>query len=278
MKKLWKEQKLQFMIKRKKNMKALITGASSGLGWEMATVLSEKGYDIVAVARREEKLIELKNSLKTDVEVLCLDVTKKEDVEKIASRLDDVDIFINNAGFGVFGDLCSSDLDKELSMIDTNVKAVHILTKLVAKEFKKKNSGYIMNVASIAAFFPGPLFSAYYASKAYVFRLTQALYEELRQEKSNVKVSVLCPGPVKTEFEQVAKVSFGNGKEKGRDLIIADKRKVSEYAINKMLKGKHIIIPGTLMKIAVFMRRILSEKMLCRVLYLLQSKKFVQHK
>ncbi len=259
-------------------MKALITGASSGLGWEMATILSEKGYDIIAVARREEKLIALKNTLKTNVEVLCLDVTKTEDIEKIATYLDDADIFINNAGFGVFGELCSSDLDKELSMIETNVRAVHILTKLAAQKFKEKNKGHIMNVASIAAFFPGPLFSAYYASKAYVFRLTQALYEELRQEKSGVKVSVLCPGPVKTEFEKVAKVSFGNGTEKGRDWIIADKRKVSEYAIKMMLKGKFIIIPTTLMKIAVFTRRILSEKMLCKVLYLLQSKKFVQEK
>ena len=258
-------------------MKALITGASSGLGWEMATILSQKGYDIIAVARREEKLIELKKSLKTNVEILCLDVTKAEDIEKIGAHLDDVDIFINNAGFGVFGDLCSSDLDKELNMIDTNVKAVHILTKLVAKKFKEKNSGYIMNVASIAAFFPGPLFSAYYGTKAYVFRITQALYEELRREKSNVKVSVLCPGPVKTEFEEVAKVSFGTGDEKGRSLIIADKKKVSKYAIDMMLKGKFIIIPTAIMKVAVFFRRILSEKMLCKVMYLLQSKKFVQN-
>lgn len=257
-------------------MKALITGASSGLGFEMANELSQKGYDIIAVARRKDKLEELKRTLKTDVEIMCLDVTDPEGIKQIESRLDEIDVFINNAGFGVFGKLCSSDLDKELKMIDTNVRAVHILTKLAAKKFKERNSGYIMNVASIAAFFPGPLFSAYYGSKAYVLRLTQALYEELRREKSNVKVSVLCPGPVKTEFEEVAKVSFGNGKEKGRNFILADKKEVSGYAIEKMLKGKHIIIPGTLMKFAVFSRRILSEKMLCKVLYLLQSKKFVQ--
>ena len=106
-------------------MKALITGASSGLGWEMASILSERGYDIIAVARREEKLLQLKNTLKTNVEVLRLDVTKTEDLEKIVARLDDVDVFINNAGFGVFGKLCSSDLEQELSMIDTNVRAVH---------------------------------------------------------------------------------------------------------------------------------------------------------
>lgn len=259
-------------------MKALITGASSGLGREMATILSKKGYDIVAVARRRDKLEQLKDTLTTNVEILCLDVTCNEDLIQIEERLDDMDIFINNAGFGVFGELCSSDLEQELKMIDTNVRAVHILTKLAAKKFRERNSGYIMNVASIAAFFPGPLFSAYYASKSYVFRLTQSLYEELRREKSNVKISVLCPGPVKTEFEKVANVSFGNGKEKGRSLIIADKTKVSEYAIKMMLKGKFIIVPCTLMKIAVFFRRILSEKMLCRMLYFLQSKKFVVNK
>lgn len=257
-------------------MKALITGASSGLGREMAAILSEQGYDIIAVARRKDRLESLKAELDTNVEILCLDVTQAEDVEQIAHRLDEVDVFINNAGFGVFGDLCSSNLDAELRMLDTNVKAVHILTKLAAQKFKARNSGYILNVASLAAFFPGPLFSAYYGSKAYVFRLTQSLYEELRRAKSTVKISVLCPGPVKTEFEQVAKVSFGRGDEPGRDFIIADSRKVAEYAIKKMFRGKLIIVPGALMKIAVFFRRILPEKALCSLLYTLQSKKFVQ--
>lgn len=257
-------------------MKALITGASSGLGRDMAIALSARGCDIIAVARRKDRLESLKAELTTNVEILCLDVTRAEDIQQIAQRLDEVDVFINNAGFGVFGDLCSSDLDAELAMIDTNVKAVHILTKLAAQTFRARNRGHILNVASIAAFFPGPLFSAYYGSKAYVFRLTQALHEELRQANSAVRVSVLCPGPVKTEFEQVAKVSFGRGDEPGRDLIIADSRKVAEYAVRQMLRGKLIIVPGTLMKIAVFFRRVLSETFLSRVLYLLQSKKFVQ--
>lgn len=258
-------------------MKALITGASSGLGRDMAIALSRRGYDIIAVARRQDRLETLKNELETHVEILCLDVTRAEDVEQIARRLDEVDVFINNAGFGVFGDLCSSDLDAELRMLDTNVKAVHILTKLVAQNFKARNHGHILNVASLAAFFPGPLFAAYYGSKSYVFRLTQALHEELRRKKSAVRVSVLCPGPVKTEFEQVARVRFGRGDEPGRNLIIAHSPKVAEYAIQQMLRGKLIIVPGTLMKIAVFFRRVLSEKALCRLLYLLQSKKFVQN-
>lgn len=259
-------------------MKALITGASSGLGRDMAIALSKRGYDIIAVARRQDRLETLKAELDTNVELLCLDVTRAEGIEQIAARLDEVDVFINNAGFGVFGDLCSSDLNAELQMIETNVKAVHILTKLAAQNFKARNHGHILNVASIAAFFPGPLFSAYYGSKAYVFRLTQALHEELRREKSAVRVSVLCPGPVKTEFEQVAKVSFGRGDEPGRGLIIADSRKVAEYAIRQMLRGKLIIIPGALMKLAVFFRRVLPERTLCKLLYVLQSKKFIPEK
>ena len=256
-------------------MKALITGASSGLGWDMAHILSEKGYDIIACARREEKLLKLKDELKTDVEVVVSDVTKLEDLKKLSDRADEVDIFINNAGFGVFGELCKTDLNDELNMLETNVRAVHILTKLVAQKFKARNYGHILNVASLAAFFPGPLFGAYYASKAYVLRISQALCEELKREKSNVKISVLCPGPVETEFGKVANVNFGIGNEKGKNLIVMNSREVSEYAIEKMLSGKSVIIPGTLMKIAVFLRRLLPESVLAKAVLKIQREKCV---
>ncbi|MBQ9097362.1 MAG: SDR family NAD(P)-dependent oxidoreductase [Clostridia bacterium] len=254
-------------------MKALITGASSGLGWDMAHILSEKGYDIIAVARRVEKLQELKEELKTNVEILHADLTDIEACKNIAKRAPEVDVFINNAGFGVFGDMATTDLGLELKMIDTNIKAVHILLKLVANEFQKRGSGHILNVASLAAFFPGPLFGAYYATKSYVLRISQAIAEELRQAKSDVKISVLCPGPVHTEFGQVAKVNFGNGTEKGANFIVLESRKVAEYAIKKMFKGKQIIIPGLLMKIAVFLRRILPDKLIAKVVYFIQNKK-----
>lgn len=256
-------------------MKALITGASSGLGWDMAHILSEKGYDIIAVARREERLLKLKDELKTDVEIVCCDVTDVNQCKMLAEKANEVDIFINNAGFGVFGDFCSTNLDDELKMLDTNVRAVHILTKLVAQKFKAKNSGYILNVASIAAFFPGPLFAAYYASKSYVLRISQALAEELRREKSKVQISVLCPGPVNTEFCDIAKVSFGFGSEKGSKFILMNSRFVSEYAINKMFKGKQVIIPGALIKTAVFMRRIFPDKIIAKVVCLIQREKCI---
>lgn len=255
-------------------MKALITGASSGLGWDMAHVLSEKGYDIIAVARRQDKLEQLKKELKTNVEVLCCDVCDTDQCKVLADRAGEIDILINNAGFGVFGTLCDNDLDRELTMLDTNVRAVHILTKLFARKFRQRNSGYILNVASLAAFFPGPLFAGYYASKSYVLKLSQALAEELRNEKSNVKISVLCPGPVHTGFADVAKVNFGKATEKGKKIVLTS-RDVAEYAIDKMFAGKEVIIPGVLMRIAASLRRILPDKLLSKAVYLIQSKKCV---
>ncbi len=257
-------------------MKALITGASSGLGWDMAHILSKKGYDIIAVARRRERLEMLKDILDTNVEIVCCDLSNKEECKALARYAPEVDILINNAGFGVFGDLCSTDLDAELKMLDTNARAMHILTKLFVQEFKKRNSGKILNVASIAAFFPGPLFAGYYASKAYVYRLTQSLAEELRRDGSDVTVSVLCPGPVRTEFEDVAQVSFGTGREPMAKEMILESKPVAEYAIKKFLRGKSIIVPGKIMKIAAFSRRIVSEKFLAKCLYFIQSKKMIK--
>lgn len=254
-------------------MKAFITGASSGFGRDMARILSEKGYDIIAVARREDKLRSLAAELSTNVEIICADVSDAEQCFSLAERAGEADIFINNAGFGVFGALCETEIADELKMLDTNVRAVHILTKLVAKKFRERGYGHILNVASLAAFMPGPLFGAYYATKAYVLRLSQALSEELRREKSKVKVSVLCPGPAHTGFAETAKVNFGNGTEKMGKLVVLESRDVAEYAIKKMFRGKEVIIPGVLMKMAVFMRHLISDKALARVVYTVQNKK-----
>ena len=256
-------------------MKALITGASSGIGRDMARVLSEMGYDIIAVARREERLSELKEELKTNVECVVCDVSTKEGAESLTRYAKETDVLINSAGFGVFGDFSETELSDELKMLDTNVRAVHIITKNFLRELKKKDSGYILNVASLAAFFPGPLFGAYYASKSYVLRLSQSIAEELKREKSNVKISVLCPGPVHTEFEKASGVSFGNGTEKVKGIIL-ESRPVAEYAIKKMFKGKGVIVPGFFMKAGVFSRRILSDKFLAKVLYTVQSKKIIK--
>ena len=240
----------------------------------MAHILADKGYDIIAVARRREKLEQLQEELPTTVEILCLDVTDPDQCKTLAERAGEADVFINNAGFGVFGEFCETSLDDELKMLDTNVRALHILTKLVVQKFVEKDSGYILNVASLAAFFPGPLFGAYYATKSYVLRLSQALAEELRRKGSRVQISVLCPGPVHTEFSKVAKVNFGEASEKSGHIVL-NSRDVAAYALKKLFAGKEIIVPGVLMRIAIALRRVLPDKTLAKIVYLIQSKKCV---
>lgn len=248
-------------------MKALITGASSGIGRDMAKILSDMGYEMILVARREDRLKELQKELKTSSEIICADVSNVETCKGIYNKVKDkdIDIVINNAGFGIFGEFTDIDLDRELNMIDVNIKAVDILTKLFLKDFKEKNKGYILNVASSAAFLPGPLLSSYYASKAYVLRLTEAIYEELRHEKSNVYVGALCPGPVDTEFNDVASVKFA--------LKGLTSSYVAKYAIDKMFKRKLVIVPGKIMKCARFFSKITPEKLLLKVSYNQQKKK-----
>ncbi len=222
-------------------MKALVTGASSGIGRDMARYLSSLGYDLVIVARRENLLEELKKDLKTKVEIEVLDVSKEENCKELFEKHKDIDLLINNAGFGLFGEFTEIDLDKEISLIDTNIKATHILTKLYAKSMKKKNKGKILNVASIAGFMTGPLMSAYYASKNYVVELSSGINKELKKAKSNVRISILCPGPVDTNFNNVAGVRFS--------VKSLSSEYVAKYAIDKTLKGKEIIIPGIGIKI-----------------------------
>ena len=249
-------------------MTALITGASSGMGRDMARYLAELGYDLILTARREDRLLELKDELNNvNVEVIPLDLSKAENCFKLYDMTKDknVEFLINNAGFGAYGKFVDVPLEKELELIDTNIKALHILTKLYIKDMIKKNKGYILNVGSAAGFLSGPTFSSYYASKNYVVRLTEAVHEEMRRDKINVKVSALCPGPVNTEFNKVANVNFAVGG-------LASEY-VAKYAIDKTLKGKMIITPGKLMKLAKFGEHFLSEKMLTRMSYNMQMKR-----
>ena len=186
------------IIKIGDGMKALITGASSGLGADMARVLSGMGYELILVARRKTKLEKLQKELGDKVQIEIMDISSTFNCMKLYNKYkkEDIDILINSAGFGIYGEFTNTSIDKELDMIDINVKTVHTLTKLFLNDFKKKNKGYILNVASSAAFLPGPLMASYYASKAYVLNLTTAINEELKQSGSDVYVGALCPGPV----------------------------------------------------------------------------------
>ncbi len=249
-------------------MTALITGASSGIGRDMARYLASLKYDLILVARREERLNKLKNELKgVRVRVITLDLSIPENCYSLYEQTKDerVDFLINNAGFGVYGEFSEVPLERELKLINTNITALHILTKLYLKDMLLRNKGRILNVGSAAGFLPGPTLSSYYASKNYVVRLTEAIHEELRRKKSGVSASVLCPGPVKTEFNEVADVSF----------IVEGLPSdfVAKYAIDKTLQKKMVITPGIRMKLAKFGEHFLSEKRLTRLSYNMQMRR-----
>ena len=247
-------------------MKALVTGASSGIGRELAIILSEMGYDLILVARRKTKLEQLKKELPGKTTIITMDLSSQANCMKLYDKVkkEDIEVVVNNAGFGLFGPFDKTKLDKELDMIDVNIKAVHILTKLFLKDFKDKDSGYILNVASSASFLSGPLMSTYYATKGYVLKLTEAIHEELRREKSDVYIGALCPGPVDTEFNKVAKVKF--------NMKSLDSYKVAEYAVDQMFKRKMIIIPGVTTKF-VRLFGLIPRKLMLKLAYNFQKRK-----
>lgn len=248
-------------------MKVLITGASSGIGLDMAKYLATKKHELILVARDKEKLEKIQESLPTKVTIIVADLSNEQKVKELyaLTRKEKIDILINNAGFGVFGEFTETDLNKELELINTNIKAVHLLTKSFLKDMEKNNFGYILNVASSAAFQPGPLMATYYASKSYVYQLTEAIYYEQKKKGTNVHISVLCPGPVDTNFNDVAGVKFGVKPLKSTY--------VAKYAIDKMFKDKMLIIPGFKMKCAKFFGRFISDKFLLRIAYRIQKAK-----
>ena len=247
-------------------MRALITGASNGIGKSMAYYLASKDIDLILVARDQEKLKEIKKDLKVNVEIITLDLLKEENVFKLYDLTKGkIDILINNAGFGLFGLFYKTDLNRELEMINLNIKAYHILTKLFLQEFIKKDSGYILNVCSSAGFMPGPRLSTYYSTKNYITSLTLAINEELKKMKSNVHISALCPGPVDTNFNKVAKGEFSL-KEASPDYI-------AKYAIDKMFKNKMLIIPKFTIKLGIFMTRLIPRRLQLHITYNIQWRK-----
>ena len=248
-------------------MKALITGASSGIGREMAYYLASLNYDLILVARREDRLKEIKEKVKTNVKIIPLDLEKEENVFKLynLTKKENIDMLINNAGFGLFGFTDKTDLKREIEMINLNVKALHILTKLFLVDFVKRDSGYILNVGSSAGFLAGPKLNTYYSTKNYVVKFTMAIYEELRHQSSNVHVSVLCPGPVNTEFNKVAGGHFNVESEQAK--------KVAKLAVDKTLKKKLIIVPGIGVKLALFLNRFLPYKLSMKFVYMVQDRK-----
>lgn len=248
-------------------MKALITGATSGIGLSMARILAGKGWELILTGRNTDILQKLKKELKTSTEVITADLSDKNEVFRVYEfcREKSVDMLVNNAGYGIFGKFDETDLNDELNMINVNITALHILTKLFLRDFKRRDSGIILNVASSAGFLTGPLLSSYYASKNYVVRLSLAIAEELRRENSNVSITLLCPGPVNTNFNRRAGVTF-SVKPISPDYA-------AEYALKKAFARKLIAIPTLTVQAGVFASRLIPHKLLSAVTYNIQKRK-----
>lgn len=243
-------------------MQALITGASTGIGYHMALYLSSIGYDLILVSRNINTID--KKSFKTNVKTYSYDLSNTDNCYKLYNKIknEKIDIIINNAGFGAFGNYQENNLDKELNMIDLNIKGVHILTKLF---INNDNTKHILNVSSVAGLLTaGPLMSTYYATKSYICSYSLALYEELKRNNSHTHISILCPGPVTTNFNNRMGVNSGKGKNPD---------KVAKYAIKKMLKNKLIIIPGIKEKIGIHLSNLVPTKTLLKIIYNYQKEK-----
>ena len=239
----------------------------------MAIAFAKKGANVIINYHSSDIEAEIVKEVIESYNVKCLtikaDISKSNEVKNMVKTIIDefgrIDILVNNAGFGLVGNFEDLELDRELDMIDTNIRALHILTKLYLKDMLKKNKGKILNVASIAGFLPGPLMSTYYATKNYVVTFSESIREELRRKKSSVKISILCPGPVDTNFDRVANVDFS--------LNSLSSDYVADYAIDKLMKNKFYIIPGIKIKLLRVCSKFLPNCILSRFVYLSQKRK-----
>jgi short-subunit dehydrogenase len=236
------------------NKIALITGASQGIGKEFATICARNGYSLILVARSADLLTALQNDLKnnyhSEVKILSLDLSQPDSVDKLYETFKDdmpnVEILVNNAAFGIVSNLQDMIAEDVRGMIELNIAALTKLTyKLLPHMIAKKN-GKILNVASTAAFAPGPNMAMYFASKAYVLSLSEALHEECREQ--GVTVSVLCPGPTATEFGKRS----GTSKTSFAKLSKMSASVVADQGYQGLMKGERVIITGTKNKFTAF--------------------------
>ena len=253
-------------------VKVLITGASSGIGKELAKMYAKRNYELILVARNKEKLQEAKKEIieisnNDKIELEFLDISIEENAIKLYNKYPQIDILINNAGFGTCGQFVDTNLEKELKMINTNIVAYHILTKLYLQTMVKKDSGKILNVASIAGFLPGPLMASYYATKNYIVAMCESIREELKKRKSKVVISILCPGPVNTNFNKVADVKFSMREANSQD--------IASYAIKKLDKNKFYIVPGIDVKFVRVFAKVFPNYIISKVIYRVQKRKIM---
>ena len=239
----------------------LITGASTGIGYELAKLFAKDRHNLILVARDEGKLETAKNELSkynVEVKILSLDLSKSEDIQGLFNYVEmnklNVDILVNNAGIGTFGDFSEIEWVKEEALIDIIIKVLTKLTKYFLPKIIECKNGGILNVASTAAFCSGPRMAAYYASKAYVLNLTEAIYEECKD--SGIRISCLCPGPVKTTFQDKAGIKKSESAKK----YLMDAEEVAKVSYKDFKKGKLIIIPGMKNKLLVIGNKLLPRR------------------
>ncbi len=238
--------------------KALITGASSGIGREFAFLLAEKGYDLVLVARNEAKLEEIASKLEeafnVSVKVIVKDLSSESASFELFESLknEEINILINNAGFGKYGDFLKFSAETYMQMINLNILTLTLLTRLFGERMKKKREGKILNVSSTAAFQPLPRFAVYAATKAYVLSLSEALHYEFA--KFGVTVTVLCPGPTKTNFGKTAET---HGTKIFNPTGLADPKFVASEGLKGLFNGKPLVITGKQNKILAFLAKVL---------------------
>ncbi|UOY92044.1 SDR family oxidoreductase [Ectobacillus sp. JY-23] len=257
-----------------KNETVLITGASGGIGKELAYLFAKDGYHLVLIARDGSRLKsianELQNKYGTQVTMIAKDLSNQEAVSEVYKELQEkrvqVDYLVNNAGFGLFGEFAKTDLDKELNMIDLNIKTLTHLTKLFLTGMMERNKGGILNVASTAAFQPGPLMAVYYATKAYVLSFTEALDNELKD--TNIKVAALCPGPTQTEFSSRADLGASKLFKSG----VMDVKQVATIAYKEFQSGKTIVIPGLKNRILAGSIRFMPRKLVTAIVRRVQER------
>ena len=251
---------------------ALITGASSGIGLDLAHLFAQDGHDVVLVARCEEKLRELAKELeakhKVAAHVIAVDLAHPDTPRQIFERAPAIDFLVNNAGFGTSGKFAETDLAAELEMIQVNVTALTHLTKLFLAPMLQRGRGRILNVASTAAFQPGPLMAVYYATKAFVLSFSEAVAEELRG--TGVTVTALCPGPVATGFQKTANL--------GSETLLRLMRPVSSMSVARtayraLMRGQRVIIPGLKNKIGVQSIRVTPRTLATKVIKALQERR-----
>ena len=248
-------------------MKALVTGASSGIGRSISEYLLNYGYDLIVVSKNKEELENIYNNYSNRVKCIELDLSKNSNVFKLynMTKNDRIDILVNNAGMGDAGYFTETSLDKELEMIRLNVEAYHILTKLFLSVFVDRDYGRILNVASIAGFMPGPKMASYYATKNYIVSLSMAIGYELKKMKSKVKISVFCPGPVKTNFSKSANVHF--------NIRSITSNEAGKCAVEGMFDDKLVIIPNN-MKINKYLMNIVPDNLIMLINSMIERRAF----